>query len=170
MTEQNTKIDGRTRRAADIALAKRTISRVSYDAVLAGEITLQQAKNLGRDQGPTGTGQGRSGQDSARTAPRSVRAEGGQGGADTPPQPVSRMSKDDRSRECLCACGTRTKGGRFVPGHDVRMVSYAKEYLRGERNLTDEQMAYVRESGKLDRARTRLAEEERKRQERATKQ
>jgi hypothetical protein len=62
----------------------------------------------------------------------------------------------------MCACETRTKGGRFAPGHDVRMVSYALEYLRGERELTDEQMAYVRESGKLERARTRLAEEERR--------
>lgn len=59
--------------------------------------------------------------------------------------------------------------GRFAPGHDVRMVSYAQEYLRDERELTDEQMAYVRESGKLERARTRLAEEERRRREQAAR-
>jgi hypothetical protein len=90
-------------------------------------------------------------------------------GTDGPPQPVSRTSKEDRSRLCMCACGTRTKGGRFAPGHDVRMVSYAKEYLRGERELTDEQMIYVRDSGKLERARTRLAEEERRRREQAAR-
>lgn len=59
--------------------------------------------------------------------------------------------------------------GTLRPGHDVRMVSYALEYLRGERELTDEQMAYVRESGKLERARTRLAEEERRRREQAAR-
>lgn len=59
--------------------------------------------------------------------------------------------------------------GTLRPGHDVRMVSYAQEYLRGERELTDEQMAYVRESGKLERARTRLAEEERRRREQAAR-
>jgi len=69
----------------------------------------------------------------------------------------------------MCACGTRTKGGRFAPGHDVRMVSYAKEYLRGERELTDEQMIYVRDSGKLERASKRLTEEERRRREQAAR-
>jgi hypothetical protein len=60
MAEQNTKLDGRTRRAADIALAKRTISRASYDAVLAGEVTLQRAKELGRDRGSADTSEGSS--------------------------------------------------------------------------------------------------------------
>jgi len=35
MTEQR-KIDGRTKRAADIGFTKRTISRASYEAILAG--------------------------------------------------------------------------------------------------------------------------------------
>jgi hypothetical protein len=45
------KIDGRTRRALDVAIAKRQISPASYRAVLAGEITLQAARDLGRDRG-----------------------------------------------------------------------------------------------------------------------
>jgi hypothetical protein len=52
MTEQNTKIDGRTKRALDVAIAKRQVSQESYRAVLAGEITLQRAKAIGRDGAP----------------------------------------------------------------------------------------------------------------------
>jgi hypothetical protein len=156
------KIDGRTKRAADMALGKKQISRASYEAILRGELFLAQARALERDRGPHDTGQASSGHEEGRMGPGSV-------GAARPPQPVSRTSKEDRSRLCMCACGTRTKGGRFAPGHDVRMVSYAKEYLRGERELTDEQMTYVRDSGKLERARTRLAEEERRRREQAAR-
>jgi hypothetical protein len=64
----------------------------------------------------------------------------------------------------MCECGTPTKG-RFAPGHDVRLVTYAKEYVRGERELTEEQLEYARESGKLERARAQVEKEERKRRE-----
>jgi hypothetical protein len=144
------KVHHQTERGARIALAKKQISQESYEAIRRGELSLAQARELGRDRGPQDTGQASGGHEE---------------GTDRLPQPVSRISKDDRSRACMCACGTRTKGGRFVPGHDIRMVSYAKEYLRGERELTDEQMTYVRDSGKLERASTRLAEEERRRLE-----
>ena len=129
MTEQK-RIDGRTRRAADIALAKRSISRASYDALLASEITLQQAKELGRDRGPADTGQASSGQEEARTGPREGR---------TP-------------QRCLCSCGGTTKGGRFLPGHDAGLHGELKRnlendpLLRNER-FTDEQKAYARERG-----------------------
>ena len=151
-----------------MALAKRRISRASYEAILAGTLTLAEAKELWRDRGPDDTGQASDGPGTATETPREGR-EHPQAGTGAPPQPISRISKEDRSRLCMCACGTRTKGGRFAPGHDVRMVSYAKEYLRGERELTDEQMTYVRDSGKLERARTRLAEEERRRREQAAR-
>jgi hypothetical protein len=36
MTEQNAKIDGRTKRALDMAIARRQVSQDSYRAVLAG--------------------------------------------------------------------------------------------------------------------------------------
>jgi hypothetical protein len=110
-------------------------AKIHGNSKMAAEI---EAKKLGREGGPDAL-TSRGGSRRASEPPRK-----GQGasedGTDGPPQPVSRTSKEDRSRLCMCACGTRTKGGRFAPGHDVRMVSYAKEYLRGERELTDEQM------------------------------
>ena len=125
-----------TRRGADIALAKKQISQESYRAVLAGTLTLAEAKELGR-----------------------------QGAPNTRPQPTSRISKDDRSRECMCGCGSRTKG-RFAQGHDMRLATYAKEYVRGERDLSPEQLEYVEHSGKLERAREQIAREEERRRER----
>ncbi len=133
MTEQNTtpetatteateqKIDGRTKRALDTAIAKKQVSQESYRAVLEGRIDLKAAKDLGRNAGPSG--------------------------------PAVRVDKNDRSRDCLCGCENQTSGGRFRPGHDMRMVTFAKQYVRGERELTTEQMAYLVESGKLERAR-----------------
>jgi hypothetical protein len=82
--------------------------------------------------------------------------------------PAARVDKDDRSRECMCGCGTRTRG-RFAQGHDMRLVTYAKEYVRGQRELTDEQLAYVQESGKLDRAKAQVAKEEQRKAEREAK-
>jgi hypothetical protein len=126
---------------------------------------MTKAKELRRERG-SGAPTSRGGSGAATEGPERAGAERS---SEERPQLVSRISKDVRSRACMCACGTRTKGGRFAPGHDVRMVSYAKEYLRGERELTDEQMAYVRDSGKLERARARLAEEERRRREQAAR-
>ena len=161
MTEP-TKIHGNTKKAADMAIAKKQISRPSYDAVLAGTLALAEAKSLGRDRGPDTTqasgGQrtptGRTGSDD-RTMP------------DVPPQPVSRISKGDRSRHCI-ACGGLTKGGRFHPGCDAKMHRLAREYVLGERELTDEQLSYIESSGKLEQAKARVEREEAKRQEKIT--
>ena len=140
MSEAHT-IDGRTKRALDTAIAKQQVSRESYRAVLEGRLRLAEAKELGRDHGPDG-----------------------------PTKPTTRISKDDRTRECI-ACGGLTKGGRFHPGCDAKMHRLAREYIRGERELTDEQLAYVRdETDKLERAHRRVAEEDAKRREREAKQ
>ena len=141
MTEQNTPqettteatIHPMTRKAVDASLAKKAISPDSHKAVLAGELSLEEARSLGRNAGPSG--------------------------------PAVRVDKNDRSRSCLCGCQGTSKTGRFVAGHDQRMVTYAKEYVRGERELTQEQAEYVQTSGKLDRARAQVEKEERKRQE-----
>ena len=47
-------IDGRTKRALDTAIAKRQVSQDSYRAVMEGRITLQEAKDLGRENSPFG--------------------------------------------------------------------------------------------------------------------
>lgn len=134
MTEENPKIDGRTRRAADIALAKRNISRASYDAILAGTLSLQQGKEYGRDRGPD-IPEGSGGRGGTRTAARSASAGGTQDGADSP-------------RTCLCGCGepvTRT----FRPGHDSRLrselvaqIRKGDVLLRSER-ITDRQREFA---------------------------
>ncbi len=148
MTEQNATpetttpeanaVHHQTRKAADMSLAKKAISPDSHRAVLAGDLSLEEARELGRKGSPFGP--------TLKTA-----------------------DKNDRSRDCLCGCENQTSGGRFRPGHDMRMVTFAKEYVRGERELTPEQMEYVQESGKVDRARLQVEKEERKRQEAAAK-
>ena len=119
MTEQNAKIDGRTKRAADLAIAKRTISRASYDALLAGRIGLAEAKSIGRYGTPaTDTSRASSGPGAATGRARSASAEDG---ADRPPQPISRISKDDTTQECWCGCQEITSPNRrWRPGHDQR--------------------------------------------------
>jgi hypothetical protein len=132
MTEQ--KVHGNTRKAAEMALAKRLISRSSYEAILAGTLTLATARELGREGGPEAR-TSRGGQDEARTGPRSTRAGGTQGGA-----------------YCLCGCGETTRGGRFKPGHDARLYGELKRnlekdpLLRNER-FTEAQRAYAKERG-----------------------
>jgi hypothetical protein len=129
MSEER-KMDGRTKRALDTAIAKRQVSQDSYRAVLEGRISLDEAKSLGR------------------------------GGSPYSPTPKT-VSKSDTSRSCMCGCGKTTRG-RFAMGHDQRLLKYAYEHLRGERELTPEQLAYVQESGKLERAKARVEREAKK--------
>ncbi len=140
MTEQEntTTIHPMTRKAADLALAKKVISPDSHRAVHEGRISVEEARELGREGSPFAP---------ARKT----------------------VAKNDRSRPCLCACGEVSKAGRFKPGHDMRMVTLAKAWVRGETEPNEEQMEYLRESGKLDRARAQVSEEERQRQERIAK-
>jgi hypothetical protein len=63
------KVHGNTRKAADMALAKRLVSRSSHEAILAGTLTLAQARELGRDRGPHDTGQASSGREGATERP-----------------------------------------------------------------------------------------------------
>ncbi len=118
-----------TRRAADIAIAKKQISPASHRAVLAGEISLQDARELGRDRGPADTSEGTSGPGQASSGPR----------------------KGRRPRPCI-ACGGMTKGGRFHPGCDQKLFGELKRnlekdpLLRNER-FDDEQRRYAVERG-----------------------
>lgn len=126
MTEQK-KIDGRTKRAADLALMKRTISRASYDAILAGTLTLAEAKSLGRDREPD-TPEAHGGPPTAAEGARSASA---QDGADTPPQPVSRLSKNDTRQFCWCGCQQLSSPGRiWRQGHDQRAKGTIKRAVK----------------------------------------
>ena len=136
MTES--KIDGRTRRAADMALAKKQISQESYEAVLRGELSLAEARELGRDWAPHDTGQ----------------ASGGRGEATETPGRSSEERPQSGAVTCLCGCreSVRGKKSRFRPGHDARLYGELKRnlekypLLRNER-FTDEQKAYAKERG-----------------------
>ena len=105
------------------------VSQESYRAVLAGKITLQRAKELGRSGAPTDTPQASDGRGRASSGPREGR----------------------RPRPCI-ACGGMTKGGRFHPGCDQKLFGELKRnlekdpLLRNER-FTEEQRAYARERG-----------------------
>jgi|SRR5215213_395321 len=139
-----TKVHGNTKKAADMALARREINRESHKAVHEGKITLAEARELGRDRGPDDTGQASSGQDEAtERAPRKSRAP----------------------RPCLCSCGGTTKGGAFLPGHDARLrselVAQIKKgdvLLRSDRS-TAEQRAFAVRHGLISEE--TLPEEER---------
>lgn len=107
-----------TERGARIALAKKQISRASYEAVLAGTLTLARAKELGRDWGPHDTGQASGSHGEGRTGTGSVSAEDH---TSAPPQPVLRISKNDTTQECWCGCQELTSPNRrWKAGHDQR--------------------------------------------------
>jgi hypothetical protein len=168
---QHRKLDGRTKRALDTAIAKRQVSQESYRAVLAGEITLQEAKAIGRDGAPPAdTARGSSGPETDTGISGGASAMGGRDGTDTPPQPVSRISKNDKTRLCMCGCG-RATSGRFAVGHDQRLLKFAYEHLKGERELTGEQLAYVRdETNKLERAKARVERGDQRKRQKADSQ
>ena len=124
--EQNPKVHHMTMKGARNALAHRLISQDSYRAVLQGELSLPDAKSLGRDRGPEIPGPN-SGRDEGRKTPR----EG------LTPRP------------CMCSCGGMTKGGRFLPGHDAKLrselmaqIKKGDVLLRSER-FTDSQRRYA---------------------------
>ena len=138
MTQQDQKIDGRTKRALDMAIARRQVSQESYRAVLAGTLTLREAKAMGRDGAPaTDATLGRYGPGAATETARSA---GTDNGADRAP--------------CLCGCGQTPLGkkSRFIQGHDARLHGEIKRnlekdpLLRNER-FTEEQKAYAVERG-----------------------
>jgi len=125
------KVHHQTERGARIALTKEQISRASYEAILAGTLSLAEGRELGRDRGPHGTGRASSGHEDGRKTPRKVRT----------------------ARPCLCSCGGTTRGGRFLPGHDAKLrselVAQIKKgdvLLRSER-ITPEQRRYAVERG-----------------------
>ncbi len=119
---------------ADLAIARKEISQESHAAILKGNLSLADVKELGRNAGPDGpVGKAEA---KARATPKKYR-------------PVT-----------LCiACGKPTKGGRFHPGADIQMHQIADEHLRGERELTDERRKYLEESGKMQQAHRRAEKE-----------
>ena len=129
-----------TRKAADMALAKRAISRESHRAITEGRITLAEARELGRDGSPY-----------------------------APAVRVNKDDRTPTETPCLCGCGLMVPR-RFAPGHDARMFRVAREHLTEGRELTGEQIEYLEASGKMGRVLAKLAEERRRREENTEKQ
>ena len=139
-----------TRKAADKDLNESTITEQSHAAVLAGQMDLATARNIGADDAPTDAPEDRSGQDERQEAPQSASAEDHQGGADTPPQPVSRISKDDATQECWCGCRQWTNPNRrWRPGHDQRAKGVINRAVREGKvvELSPQLREYGRERG-----------------------
>jgi hypothetical protein len=138
--EQNPKVHHMTAKGARTALAHRLISQDSYRAVLRGELSLAEARELGRDRGPHDTGQGSDGPGTTRKTPREARERS--------------QESMGASGTCLCGCRepVRGKKSKFRPGHDMRLYGELKRnlerdpLLRNER-FNDEQRAYARERG-----------------------
>ena len=110
-----------TKRAARLALARNRISQESCTAVLAGEITLQRAKELGPNRTPDGL-------------------------------PKASEASRREPRPCLCDCGGTTRGGRFLPGHQTKLIAVIRRQIRADpvlAGLTMEQRAYARERNLL---------------------
>ncbi len=87
-----------TSKGADISLAKKQISPDSYRAVLAGQISLQDARELGRSGTPQKSiAQGTTVQEEAPETSET-------------PQEQPTDAPLGTGRSCLCGCGETTRG------------------------------------------------------------
>jgi hypothetical protein len=151
MTQQDPKVDGRTKRALNMAIARKQVSQESYRAVLAGTLTLQAAKAIGRDGAPaTDATQGRNGPGTATETAREGQEQPTNAPQDSPPQPVSRISRDDTTQQCWCGCQQLTSPNRrWLPGHDQRAKGIIKRAVREGKaeELSDRLKEYGAERG-----------------------
>jgi hypothetical protein len=132
MTDE-AKVHHASKRAADIALAKKAISPDSHRAVHEGRIDLEEARSLGREDSPFGPA----------------------------PKAVDKNDRTPTKTPCLCGCGELVVR-LFKVGHDMVMFRVAREHLTEGREITKEQREYLETSGKMERVRSKLAEENRK--------
>lgn len=142
------KVHHQTERGARTALAKKQISQESYEAILAGTLTLATARELGREGAP-GARTSRGGSRGASGRPPEGR-ERPQEGTGAPPQSISRISKDDTTQECWCGCGERTKPNRrWLQGHDQRGKGIISRAVAAGRTgeLPDQLRDYGQERG-----------------------
>jgi hypothetical protein len=151
MTQQDPKVDGRTKRALDMAIARKQVSQESYRAVLAGTLALREAKAMGRDGAPAAdAAQGISGPGTATETAREGQEQPANAPQDSPPRPVSRISKDDATQQCWCGCQQLTSPDRrWLPGHDQRAKGIIERAAREGKaeELSDRLKEYGAERG-----------------------
>ena len=94
----------------------------------------------------------------------------GRDGSPFGPTPKT-VSKNDRTRLCMCQCGRETRG-RFATGHDARVKGWIVRAVREGTldELSEEIQEYAAERNLIRQTRERMAAEEAKRQEKAAKQ
>jgi hypothetical protein len=78
------------------------------------------------------------------------------------PKSVGKNDRTPTKTPCLCGCGELV-ARTFKAGHDVRMFRVAREHPTEGQKITKGQREYLETSGKMERVRGKLAEEERKR-------
>ena len=122
--EQDPKVHHMTAKAAGTALAHRLISQDSYRSVLRGELSLEEAKFLGRARGPS--------------TPALEKVQ------EMPPEPSP----------CLCGCGQRPRSprSRFVQGHDHRLYGELKRNLETDPLLRNERFSAGQRRYAVERA------------------
>lgn len=70
-----------------------------------------------------------------RIAPSPVTGgESSEGVLAAPPKPP-RKRKAKAPKDCACGCGAQTKGGRFLPGHDSKLLAWVGAVERGQITL-----------------------------------
>ena len=78
------------------------------------------------------------------------------------PKSVGKNDGTPTKTPCLCGCGELV-ARTFKAGHDVGMFRVAREHPTEGQEITKGQREYLETSGKMERVRRKLAEEERKR-------
>ncbi len=126
-----------TKKGADMSLARKEISSDSHRAVLAGELSLEEARSLGRNAGPAG-----------------------------PAVRVNKNDRTPTKTPCLCGCGELV-ARNFKAGHDMRMYRIAREHLTEGQELAEKQRGYLEASGKMARVKAKLAKEDRRKEGKA---
>jgi hypothetical protein len=121
------RVNGNTKKAADMALAKKAISPDSHRAVHEGRIDFEEARSLGREGSPFGPA----------------------------PKTVGKNDWTPTKTPCLCGCGELVER-TFKAGHDARMFRVAREHLTEGREITRGQREYLETSGKMERVRGKL--------------
>ncbi len=127
-----------TKKAADMALAKRTISPDSHKAIHEGRISLEEARELGREGSPF-----------------------------APAKKTISKDEKGQSCWCSCGSWTKPNR-RWLPGHDQRAKGIIMRAVREGTldELSDQLREYAAERDLIRQTQERMAAEERKRQER----
>ena len=139
-TQEQPRVHGSTRKAADMDLAKKAISPDSHRAIYEGRITLEEARQLGREGSPFG-----------------------------PAKKIVSKNDRTQECWCG-VCGQQTSPGRrFRAGHDQRAKGMIVKAVREGTldRLSEKLQEYAAERDLVRQTEQRMADEEAKKVEKA---